>query len=331
MVADHPVHAGDDAGRGTGARAAEDAHRDQADALGDAVRVAADGAGDVRAVAVAVGGSAAVTDRVVARQHAAGELRVRGQNARIDDVGGHARAGLRVGVEAVEREQALVDAVEAPRRAALGGVDADHAVGLDAHDGRVLRQPRHLRGGQLGGVAVDRVGVQGERRRARSGGEGGRLRGGGQRDDVAAGNDGADLGAGGRRGGTARVEGVDQAVALDDPHLRVVAQPGDIGGVELGNEAVDTAAEDVGDVVVTALLGGGLHAGVRTVLEDHHVVLRRCGQRGGSEHAEAGKSGRKDGEEAERLDSWATTHGDDLGTDGCGALRGFREVHVVHP
>src|SRR5262245_40942467 len=118
MVLGDPVDAGDHALVGAAAAAVEHAHGDELDLLGDAVGGAAARAGHVRAVAVAVVRRAAV-DRVEARGGAPAELVVRGHDAGVDDVGRHAGAGGTVGVGLIERQVALIDAVDAPRRVGL--------------------------------------------------------------------------------------------------------------------------------------------------------------------------------------------------------------------
>ena len=135
-LAGHPVDAGDDLGVGAVAGAVEHADGRQRHALGDAVRGAADRAGDVRAVAVAVGRRAAGGDRVVAGRGAPAEVDVAEPDAGVEDVDGHAGAGRVVAVGRVERQGALVDAVEAPRRGTgLGGLgDAAGAAELDRGD-----------------------------------------------------------------------------------------------------------------------------------------------------------------------------------------------------
>ena len=90
--------------------------------LGDAVRRAAGRAGDVRAVAVAVVRAVAVTDEVGAVADPAAELLVGRADAGVDDVGLDAGPGLVVVVGVVQRQIALVDPVEPPRRGALRAV-----------------------------------------------------------------------------------------------------------------------------------------------------------------------------------------------------------------
>jgi hypothetical protein len=89
------------------------------DLLRDAVGGSARRAGDVRAVAVAVVRAVPVVDEAGAVAHPSGELLVRGPDAGVDDVGVDALAGLVVRVGVGQRQIALVDAVEAPRRRAL--------------------------------------------------------------------------------------------------------------------------------------------------------------------------------------------------------------------
>ena len=129
----------------------------QGDALRHAVRGAADGAGDVRAVAVAVARPVAVADGRVAGADAPGELLVRGPQAGVEDVGVHPRAGLVVGVGRVERQGALVDAVEAPRGARLADVELDDPVLLDELHAVVVGEEAGLLLGQLDAEAPERL------------------------------------------------------------------------------------------------------------------------------------------------------------------------------
>ncbi len=157
-VVRHPVDAGDHARVGAAPRAVEHAHGDQGHALGHAVGAAADGAGHVRAVAVAVDAGAA-RHGVVADRGAAAELRVAGQDAGVDDVRPHARAGGGVVVVAVERQGVLVDAVEAPGGAGLHRAGVHHLVLLDVGHARVGPQRVDLPGAQRGREALDGAGV----------------------------------------------------------------------------------------------------------------------------------------------------------------------------
>ena len=156
-VGGDPVDTGDDARGVAAAATVEDAHADQRDALGDAVGAAADGAGHMRAVAVAVVGRAAV-DGIVAGADAPGELGMAAADAGVDDVGGDAAAGERVGVLATQRQCPLVDPIEPPRRVGLGCSQADDAILLD--EGHVGVAPH---AGQRGSIEVGDVGRQGAR------------------------------------------------------------------------------------------------------------------------------------------------------------------------
>ncbi len=128
----------------------------QGDALRHAVRGAAHRPRDVCAVAVAVARPVAVADGRVAGPDAAGELLVRGAQARVEDVGVDPGAGLVVGVGRVERQGPLVDAVEAPGGAALADVELDDPVLLDELDAVVVGEERRLLLGQLEGEAPER-------------------------------------------------------------------------------------------------------------------------------------------------------------------------------
>jgi hypothetical protein len=134
---------------------------------------------------------------------------VAGQDAGVDDVGGDPAAGPVVGVGAVQRQVALVDAVQAPRGPGLGGVDADRLVGLDEGDARALleRLDRALREPRREAVegpvealqhpaAVPAGGLPGIGGRGGAGGEGGQA-GEGQ----GGGGAGAETAQAGRAGG----------------------------------------------------------------------------------------------------------------------------------
>ena len=109
------------------------------DRLGDAVGRAADGAGDVRAVSVAVVDAAA--DEVGAEADATGELVVGDVETGVDHVGVHAGTGGVVGVPGVERQQAAIDAIQAPGRAGLDGAGHGDAVLLHVGHARIGEQP----------------------------------------------------------------------------------------------------------------------------------------------------------------------------------------------
>jgi hypothetical protein len=83
-------------------------------------------------------------------------------DAGVDDVGAHAGAVVVVGVRRVEREIALVDAIDAPRGAGLGRLDRHLAVFLDVRDARIGSQRlgfllRELRREAFQSVLVDVV------------------------------------------------------------------------------------------------------------------------------------------------------------------------------
>ena len=81
---------------------------------------------------------AAVDDPVVPADHATAEIDVRGSDARVDHVGLHpAASGVEVTrpaggvlIRAIERQVRLVDAVQAPGRGRLDGVESDDGVRL---------------------------------------------------------------------------------------------------------------------------------------------------------------------------------------------------------
>ena len=133
-MVDDPVDRGDNCRGGGTAAAPEHAGGNESDVLGNAVGGASDGAGHVRAVSVAVGRTTPVADRGEARLDPAGELRVRCPDAGVDDVGGDTRARGAVGVRAVQREEPLVESVDAPRGTGLVGIKLDDGVGFDGED-----------------------------------------------------------------------------------------------------------------------------------------------------------------------------------------------------
>lgn len=155
MIVGYPINARDYARVRTGTIAVEHAHAAQHSAFGDAVSRAADGAGDVCAVTVAV--RAAAAKRVKDIRRTAAKLRVRSANARVDDVSAHARAGPVVGVSTTERQVALVNAIETPRRIGLGDVSLDDSIFLDELDSEVLAQSFGLFGRHLNRKTVKRV------------------------------------------------------------------------------------------------------------------------------------------------------------------------------
>ena len=93
---------------------------------------------------------------------AALELAVRTADAGIDDVGVHALAGTAVVIFLIQRQRGLVDTVQTPGRAALGGERLDHRVLLDKAHAVVGRQALglgavHAAGEADEGLVVDEV------------------------------------------------------------------------------------------------------------------------------------------------------------------------------
>src|SRR5439155_12715206 len=99
---------------------------------------------DVCAVTVAVVGVLSVANGIEADQRATAELRVRAPNAGVDDVRVHAGAGRRVRVDPIERQVALSDAIEAPRRIVLRHERLDHRIFFDEPDAAVVTEARGL-------------------------------------------------------------------------------------------------------------------------------------------------------------------------------------------
>ncbi len=196
-VGRHPVDARDHAAGAARARAPEHAHGHQGDRLGDAPGRAADGSGDMRAVPVAVRRAAAVVDDGKTRSHPAAEVGVPREDAGVDDVGPHAGPLGGVGVEGVQRQVALVGAVQPPGGIGLNGLlGVDRLVGLHQVHGRVVLHGLHeivgARSGHLHGEAVDRGGIgvcdiTAERPHRAEGNGGGADRVIAQQHDVAAG------------------------------------------------------------------------------------------------------------------------------------------------
>ena len=82
-----------------------------------------------------------VANTVEARNDTPAELHVCRTHARVDDVRAHARAAIRIGVQAIERQIPLVDAVDAPRHGRQLRVGRnDHRVGFDRDHVRVGRK-----------------------------------------------------------------------------------------------------------------------------------------------------------------------------------------------
>ena len=98
--------------------AIQDAHGMDGNVLGNTELRAADDAGDIGAVAVAVVRAVTVADEIDGAGRSPAEIRMRGANAGVDDVGVHTGARLAVAVGAVERREAPVDAVDTTGRRA---------------------------------------------------------------------------------------------------------------------------------------------------------------------------------------------------------------------
>src|SRR5205085_2742472 len=113
MIADRPVNAGHHIADGSSIFAIENAYGNQRDLFRDSMHGSADDSSDVRAVTVAVGGGQGRTE-IETVPRAAAEVRVRGVDAAVENVRGHAAAGLRVDVALIERQIALIDAIESP-------------------------------------------------------------------------------------------------------------------------------------------------------------------------------------------------------------------------
>src|SRR3712207_3914723 len=154
MIARHPVDAGDDARGRAAAAAAQYAHRDERDALGDAIDRAAYRARDVGPVPVAVVCRTAIHG-VEATRDTPRELRVVEADAGVDDVGRYAVTRAHVGECRAEREHALVDAVEAPGGAGLRPDRPHHLVLLDVSDVRVARERGRRLSGERSREAFD--------------------------------------------------------------------------------------------------------------------------------------------------------------------------------
>mmetsp|Transcript_1831 Transcript_1831/g.6726 ORF Transcript_1831/g.6726 Transcript_1831/m.6726 type:complete len:307 (+) Transcript_1831:3536-4456(+) len=142
-----PFDAGDDAAPRSSAAAVEHAHAVHDRARSHAVPDARSRAGAVRPVPVAVARVVVVVDKVLARAHASAERVVRLAQARIDHV--HVRAVPAMSDAkvdgTVEREGALIGAVEAPRRRPSRLERVHSHVALDVLDlGRAERRAQQL-------------------------------------------------------------------------------------------------------------------------------------------------------------------------------------------
>ena len=106
---------------------------------------------------VAVVRPVAIGNRTESAGHAAAELRVRRTDTGVDDVHVHTLSGRLIGVVAIERKVALVDAVEPPGGAGLRRHDLADAVLLDVADTGIARQRRRGRGRQAHGITAKRA------------------------------------------------------------------------------------------------------------------------------------------------------------------------------
>jgi len=107
------------------------------------------------AVALAVLGAVAVLDEAVAGSDPTAQLGMGRAHAGVDDVHLHTGAVATVGVGAVHRQAALVDAVEPPGGAGLVDRGTQHPVGFDGCHLRVGCQRRRLCGREVDGHAAN--------------------------------------------------------------------------------------------------------------------------------------------------------------------------------
>lgn len=117
-VVDGPVEALEDDGSRR-RRALEDLDGKEVSLLGDTVRLATNGAGDVGAVAKGIGGIPGESSKGL--RGTALELRVRGADASVDDVGVRVQAGVGVVDVVGGARLAVGDCAQAPRGAVLSG------------------------------------------------------------------------------------------------------------------------------------------------------------------------------------------------------------------
>jgi hypothetical protein len=105
---------------------------------------------DIRRITVAV-----VVNVVAGDERAAAEVRVRDADAGVEDVDVDADPVTGGLIARVERQRALVDAIEPPAGDALGGRgQGEDAVLFDIQDARVRRQGARRRQGKIRGEAV---------------------------------------------------------------------------------------------------------------------------------------------------------------------------------
>ncbi len=170
MIGRDPVHARDDARPTAFAVAVEHAHSVQARVFGYAVTGPANCARDVRAVPPAIVRVLPVVENIESGRHAALKFLVRAPNAGVNDVNIHASPGGVVRIFLIQRQVALIYAVESPRGVVLRGVllrvvfsrdrlDADFGVLFDVGDAWVEAERQSLLFGHLHRIAVERVTV----------------------------------------------------------------------------------------------------------------------------------------------------------------------------
>lgn len=128
VILRHPLDTREDARCRVAADAIERLHRHEGDTFCHPMRGTTDGAGDMRAVPVAILGAASVVDCGESRLEAPREFAMRAADAGVDHIGVNASEVLRVVVARIERQIALVDAIEPPGCAVLDGVDGEDGV-----------------------------------------------------------------------------------------------------------------------------------------------------------------------------------------------------------
>src|SRR4029079_11668148 len=111
----HEVHSINNIRPRTGALAVEHAHTEQMHLLSHTKCSTADDAGHVRAMPVAIDADHTfATKRVEDRVGTPAKFVVRGENASIDDISVHTLTIVLISLVLVQRQAALIDAVEPP-------------------------------------------------------------------------------------------------------------------------------------------------------------------------------------------------------------------------
>ena len=110
----NPVDTGNNSRCRARTTAIKHANRDDGNTWCHSVITATNCSGNVRAVAVAVFSAVAVAHRRVTPNDSATEFGVRTEHASIDDICGDAASGGGTADCSVQRQRALIDAVEAP-------------------------------------------------------------------------------------------------------------------------------------------------------------------------------------------------------------------------